>query len=298
MVEAVKQREEERRQWAEQSSRADAELSALRTSLEALERQSMEVARQESELASLREAEHVSQEALEKERMEVARLERELAVMKEAELAAVQVSHDASERDRAEIVRLESELASMREAVEHASQDAPQREKSEVEKLERELASLKEEQEDSQRKGEILAEIWRHLRPLAPEDVQSTEELPFPADFSLVLDAVQSIETQLMKLRDESSEIEENCAELTDTMETLQGKKMCLGSIFFMKFSVLIPNIQYYILYNNIFYDESLIFRATRQKKHRTAGNRCQDTRAGAANRNGQCQEELIYTWY
>lgn len=232
LVEAVKQREEERQQWAEQSSRADAELLALRTSLEALERQSVEVARQESELASLREAEHVSQDALEKERMEVARLERELAVMKEAELAAVQVSHDASERDRAEIVRLESELASVREAVEHASQDAPEREKSEVEKLERELASLKETQEDSQRKGEILAEIWRHLCPLAQEDVQSTEELPFPADFSLVLEAVQSLETQLMKLRDERSESEEHCAELTHTMETLQGKKMCLGSIF------------------------------------------------------------------
>ncbi|KAM8740306.1 uncharacterized protein golgb1 isoform 1-T1 [Acanthopagrus schlegelii] len=222
LVEAVKQREEERQQWAEQSSRADAELLALRTGLEALERQSVEVARQESELASLREAEHVSQDALEKERMEVARLERELAVMKEAELAAVQVSHDASERDRAEIVRLESELASVREAVEHASQDAPEREKSEVEKLERELASLKEAQEDSQRKGEILAEIWRHLCPLAQEDVQSAEELPFPADFSLVLDAVQSLETQLMKLRDERSESEEHCAELTHAMETLQ----------------------------------------------------------------------------
>ncbi|TMS02679.1 Golgin subfamily B member 1 [Larimichthys crocea] len=48
LAEAVKQREEERQQWVEQASRADAELAALRTSLEeALEGKSMEVARQE-----------------------------------------------------------------------------------------------------------------------------------------------------------------------------------------------------------------------------------------------------------
>lgn len=228
LAEAVKQREEERQQWAEQASGANAELAALRTSLEALERKSTDVARQESELVSLREAEHVSQEALEKEKMEVARLERELAVMKEAEIAAVQASHDASERDRAEIVRLESELTSMREAVDRASQDASEREKSEVGKLKQELASLKEEHEDTQKKGEILAEIWRHLRPLALEDVQAAEEVPFPADPSLFLDTVQSIETQLTRLKDERSESEEHCAELTHTLETLQGKKMYL----------------------------------------------------------------------
>lgn len=228
LAEAVKQREEERQQWAEQASRADAELAALRTSLEALERQSAEVARQESELASLREAEHVSQEALEKEKVEVARLERELALMKEAELAAVQASHDAAERDRGEIVRLESELALMRDAVDRASQDVSERENSEVEKLEQELASLKEEHEDAQKKEEILVEIWRHLQSLAVEDVQGAEELPFPADHSLFLHALQSIETQLTRLKDERSESQEHCDELTHTMATLRGKKMYL----------------------------------------------------------------------
>ncbi|KAE8281327.1 Golgin subfamily B member 1 [Larimichthys crocea] len=219
LAEAVKQREEERQQWVEQASRADAELAALRTSLEeALEGKSMEVARQESELASLRESERLSQEALEKEKLEVARLEREVALTKEAELAAVQASHDASERDRAERVQLESELASMREAVEHASRDASEREKSEVDKLERELASLKEEHEDAQKKGEILGEMWRHLRPLALEDVTAAEELPVPADLSLFLDTVESIESRLTRLK----ESEEHCAELTHTMETLQ----------------------------------------------------------------------------
>ncbi|XP_040885710.1 golgin subfamily B member 1 isoform X2 [Toxotes jaculatrix] len=222
LAEAVKLREEERQQWAEQASRADAELAALRTSLEALERQRTEMARQESELVSLREAERESQEALEKEKMEVARLERELTEMKEVELAAVQSSHDASERDRAEIARLESELASMRETVARANQDALEREKSDVDKLERELASLKEEQGGAQKKGQILAEVWRHLRALALDDVQAAEENPVPADLSLLLDTVQSIDTQLRSLKDKQSESEEHCAELTHTMETLQ----------------------------------------------------------------------------
>lgn len=222
LTEAVKQRQ----QWAEQASRADAELAALRTSLEALEKQSMEMARQESELASLREAENANQDALEKEKMEVARLERELALIKEADFAAIQESRDASERDRAEIVRLESELASMREAVSHASQDASERERTEVDKLERELASLKEEHADAQKKGEILADVWRHLHSLALEDVQAAEETPLPPDLSVFLDTVQSIETQLKMLKDERSEGEGRCAELTHTMETLQGKKM------------------------------------------------------------------------
>ncbi|XP_042367561.1 golgin subfamily B member 1 isoform X2 [Plectropomus leopardus] len=215
LSEAVRRREEEKQQWAE-------EVAALRVSLEDLERQKAEVARQEGELASLREAEHVSQEALEKEKMEVARLERELALMKEAELAVAQASRDASEGDRAEIVRLESELAFLREEVVHASRDAAEREKSDVDKLERELASLKEQHEDAQRKGEILAEIWRHLCPLVLEDVQAAEEVPFPADVSLFLDTVQSVETKLTRLKHERSESEERCAQLTHTMETLQ----------------------------------------------------------------------------
>lgn len=230
LAEAVKLREEERQQWSEQASRADVELAALRSSLEALERERIEVVRQESsELVSLREAERVSQDALEKERMEVARMERELALMREAELAAVQASCDASERDRAEIARLESELASMREAAARSSQDALEREKSGVDKLERELASLKEEvQEEAQRKDEILAEVWRHLRAMAPGDVQAAEENPIPDDLSLLLDTVQSIENQLKRLKDERSESEERCAEITHAMETLQGKGVYL----------------------------------------------------------------------
>ncbi|XP_034381633.1 golgin subfamily B member 1 [Cyclopterus lumpus] len=216
LAEAVRQREVEMQQWAEQASRAEEEVSALRTSLEDLERERAKGAGKEGELASLREAEHVCREALVEEKMEVARLERELALMKEAELAAVQVSRDASESDRAEIVRLESELASMTVA----NQDASERENSEVDRLERELASLKGERQDAQKNCEILAEIWGPLRSLALEE--AAEEVPFPADLSLFLDTVQSIETQLTRLKDERSEREEHCVELTHTMETLQ----------------------------------------------------------------------------
>uniref|UniRef100_A0A3Q3VIV5 Uncharacterized protein n=1 Tax=Mola mola TaxID=94237 RepID=A0A3Q3VIV5_MOLML len=226
LAEAVKQREEERQQWAERANGADAEMAAVRISLEAL---SAEVAKQESELVFLRQAEHVSQEALEKEKVEVARLERELALMKEAELVAVQASQDAAEGDRAELVRLENELAFMRDKVDCASRDASEREKSEVEKLEQELASLKEEREDAQKKQEILTEIWRHLQPLAAEDVQREEECPLPADHSLFLHTVHSVETQLMKLKEERNNSREHCVELTHAMETLQGKRMYLA---------------------------------------------------------------------
>lgn len=224
LAEAAMQREEERQQWSGQASRADAEVAALRSSLEDFERDRAELVRQDGELAALREAEHGNLEALERERMEFARLERELSLMKEAEFAAVQASHDASESDRAEILRLESELASLREAVVHSSEDASEREQSEVDKLEQELASLKEEHEDAHKKGEVLAEIWKHLRFLAVEDEQAAEEVPVPSDLSLFLDTVQTIETQLTRLREERSESEQRCAHLTHTMETLHDQ--------------------------------------------------------------------------
>ncbi|KAK5876561.1 hypothetical protein CesoFtcFv8_025901 [Champsocephalus esox] len=224
LAEAAKQREEERQQWSAQASSADAEVAALRSSLEDLERDRAELVRQGGELAALREAEHGNVEALERERMEFARLERELSLMKEAEFAAVQASQDASESDRAEILRLESELISLREAVVHSSEDASERGQSEVDKLEQELASLKEEHEDAQKKGEVLAEIWKHLRFLAVEDEQAEVEVPVPSDLSLFLYTVQTIETQLTRLREERRESEERCAHLTHTMETLHDQ--------------------------------------------------------------------------
>ncbi|KAF7668557.1 hypothetical protein LDENG_00004920 [Lucifuga dentata] len=221
LADAVKQREEERRQWAEQASRAEAELASLRTNQEALEEERMKVARQETELASLREAQHSSQEALEKEMMEVARLKTELVMIKEAEHATVQAFQDTSEKDRAEVARLASktEVAS---AALHASQEALEREKSEVDKLERELASLREEQGESQRKSEILAEVWQHLHSLDIGNVHLAEESSIPADLSLFLSTMQSIEAQLTGLKNECHESEERCVQVNHTMEALQ----------------------------------------------------------------------------
>lgn len=86
----------------------------------------------------------------------------------------------------------------------------------------RELASLKEEHDEALRKGDILAEVWKHLQPLAGEDVPAAEAASLPADLSLFMDSLKSVETQLSRLRDERRENEERCAELTHTMETLQ----------------------------------------------------------------------------
>lgn len=221
LAEALRRREEDRQLWAERASRADAELAALRTSLQALEVQN------ESELASLREAEHISQEALEKEKVEVARLEKELALMKEAEITAQQASREASGRDGAEIDRLQHELSSMRDAAERAGRDASEKEKSEEEKVER-------EREEAQKKQQILAEIWRQLRSMAAEDVHGAEELPLPADPSVLVRTVQSVQDQLTRLRDERSQTQVHCDELSHAMETLQGKNKSLHLVWFV----------------------------------------------------------------
>lgn len=219
LAEAVRRREEDGQQWAEQAGRADAELAALRSSLEAMRAENAELARQGSELVSLREAELVGQEAREMEKVEVARLETELALMKEAEIAAVRAGQEASERDRAEIDRLQHELTLMREAAERASRDTSETEKSGAEKLE-------QEREDVRKNEEILAQLWRQLQPKAAEEEEVEEvEVPFPADPSVLVHTVQSIQDQLMKLRAEHGQTQERCVELCHHMETLQGKK-------------------------------------------------------------------------
>ncbi|XP_056132274.1 golgin subfamily B member 1 [Lampris incognitus] len=229
LAEAVRQREEERQQWAQDAIRANAELESLKASQEVLGRERTEVARLESELASLREAEHraraASQEVLEREKTEVARLERELASVKEAELAAIQAGHDVSERDRTDIARREAEVTSVREAeitAIHTSQEALERERSEVERLKKELTALKEEQGESHWKGETLAKVWRILRALASGDEHAAEESSSPTDFSMFLSTIQSLEAQLTRLKEEQNESEQRCIEVTLTMDTLK----------------------------------------------------------------------------
>ncbi|XP_027899940.1 golgin subfamily B member 1 [Xiphophorus couchianus] len=186
LTEAVRLRQE----WAEQVRQGDAELSALR------------------------EAALISQQQLEKEKMEASRLEAELILMEEAQLAAAQAHQDASQRDRAEITRLQSEI---REA-ESAREETMEQERSEVDDLQKELVNLREEQEGVKKKEELLAEIWSHLRSLAPETMPEGD----PADPTLLLDSVRSVETQLIRLKDECGELSEQYAQLTQNMEALQ----------------------------------------------------------------------------
>lgn len=204
LAEAIKQREEERQQWARESSRAGAETAALPSSPEALDRRSAEAAMQESALASLREAERLSQEALETEKLRVARLENEALEMNDAKLASQQ-----------KIAWLEKELALMRDAAGRARHDATERGKLEVEKLERELVL---QSEDSQKKGETLVEVRRLLQALAAEDAAPAGE---PADLLLT---AQAVETQLRRLKDERAQGRKRCDQLAHTVENLQGE--------------------------------------------------------------------------
>ncbi|XP_016528491.1 golgin subfamily B member 1 isoform X2 [Poecilia formosa] len=186
LTEAVRLRQE----WAEQARQGDAEL---------------------------REAALISQQQLEKEKMEVSRLEAELILMKEAELAAAQAHRDASERDMAEIMRLQSKI---REA-ESAREETMEQERSEVDDLQKELANLREEQEGMKKKEELLAEIWSHLRSLTPEAMPEGDTTD-PADPALLLDSVRSVETQLIRLKDECGDLSEQYTQLTQNMEALQ----------------------------------------------------------------------------
>lgn len=218
LAESVRLREEERQQRTEQVNKAEAEISTLRNMLEAWEAEKAEMARLQTELAALKDTELVSQEALQKEKMEVARLERELALLKEVEVAATQASQEAL----AEIERVERELESIREA-DSDRQSALEIEKSEMEKLSGELAALRAENEELQEKGIVLNEVWRHLRSLAFEDLSAVEDSPVSIDSSMLMGTLQSIETQLSKLKEEHNESEKRCMELGLNIDILQG---------------------------------------------------------------------------
>ncbi|XP_028306983.1 golgin subfamily B member 1 isoform X2 [Gouania willdenowi] len=209
LAESVRLREDDRQKWAEQSSRMEAELAALHTSLE-MERS--HAAQQNNELCAMKEVELAAQDALERERAEVARLESELTQVKEAELKAVQASSDVSE----EVAQLRSELEHLREA---------ESETSEVRKLEKQVTDLREEHEGGVKKlQETLTEIWRHLRSLAPESEAWMEDVAVLEEPSLLLDTVRAVETRLTRLEHDCSEMEERHAQSVHEMETLQDE--------------------------------------------------------------------------
>ncbi|XP_077356026.1 uncharacterized protein golgb1 [Festucalex cinctus] len=192
-----------RREWAQRASEADATLQ------EALERAKEEAAKHERELSSLSQA---ANDSLEEERTQVARMEKSMALI----MDRAQACREASEQDKFEISRLENELASAREAeskVVQTSQSSLQT-KSQLDKLEQELASLHEEQDETRKKSEVLAQIWRRLQP--------SEDIAVPHDLSLVLEAVLSLQTQVDTLKVEHRDSEERCVQVTHTMEALQ----------------------------------------------------------------------------
>lgn len=214
LAEAVRLREEERQQWTEQNSQTQEEIAHLKNSLEAFEAPRAEVARLQHEVMALKEAELVSQEALQKEQMEVARLEQELALRRESEAVAIQASREALERNQAE-------MESIREA-EADRESALKREKSEVEKLNHELAVLGAQYEQLQEQRAPLNEVLRHLRSLVVEDTSASMESPVSVDLHVLLETVQAIEAQLLKLKEEHRESEKRCGELTHNIHILE----------------------------------------------------------------------------
>ncbi|KAM8884828.1 uncharacterized protein golgb1 [Synchiropus picturatus] len=215
LAEAVRLRGEQ----SQQASRAEAELTVLRSNLESLQQERADEGRQEAELAALREAERSSLEALEKEKMEVARLASELSAMRAAELA----HQVASERDASNISSLENQLAAFREAESAAERerDADRRDlemaKSEIEKLTGELASLREVQMEAQNKTQLMEEMWRCLETLGEEDASA-----LPSDLSDVLDLVKSVEAKMSQLKDRVRESEGGLTLHIHTVATLQ----------------------------------------------------------------------------
>ncbi|XP_052316448.1 golgin subfamily B member 1-like isoform X2 [Oncorhynchus keta] len=182
LAEAGRQREEERQQWAGWSSKAEAELVALRANLEASEQD------RAAQLANLEASEH--------------------------DRAAQLASLEGSERDRS------TQMEELTVKLEWATREREEVTNREVARLEKELAALRVEYGEGQRAGEALAELLTGLRSLAGEGAE--EDSPVPTDPAQCLGTLQALEVRLERLRVEQRESEERCAQVTHTMETLQ----------------------------------------------------------------------------
>ncbi|KAJ3611974.1 hypothetical protein NHX12_020253, partial [Muraenolepis orangiensis] len=191
-----------------------AELEYLRSNMVAWESDKAEVSRLDSELASLREAEYwalnASQEALEEQKKEVARLESELA-----EVKALQGSCAAAESNQADVAQVQGELTGVPDSQESSTERT-------VVETER-LKELRAVEEESQRKGELLAELWQGLCSLVPEGGhEAVEEGSAPSDPALVLGRLEALGAQVTTLKEEWERSEEKCHQLAHTVETLQ----------------------------------------------------------------------------
>ncbi|XP_033845431.2 golgin subfamily B member 1 [Periophthalmus magnuspinnatus] len=209
LAELVRLREVERQQL----TLAHAEISSLRHSLDSWEVEKAEMARLQSEVVALKEAELVSQEALQKEKTEVVKLEQELAQLRE--------SKEVLGRSQAEMECVERELESVREA-EAEKVFALEREKLEVDKLNNELTTLRAEHEQLQEQSTALNEVWRHLQSLDTGGFTPPDEGLVCIDPTVLMETVQSIEAQLLKVKQKHSDSEKKCLELTHNIDILQ----------------------------------------------------------------------------
>ncbi|CAL8242095.1 unnamed protein product [Merluccius merluccius] len=228
LTESGRKMEEEQQRWILEFSWEKMELDALRSNMVAWESDKAEVSRLESELASLREAEYwalnASQEALEEQKKVVARLESELAEVKEAKLAALQASCAVAESNQAEIARLEGEVTAKEgelTTVRSGQESSTEQTTVEAERLN----ELRAGEEESQRKGELLTQLWQGLCSLAPDgEHEAVEEGSTPSDPSLVLGRLEALGAQVTTLKEEWKRSEENCHQLTHMVDTLQEK--------------------------------------------------------------------------
>lgn len=231
LAEAHKLREQEKEQSA---MRSEEQLQALRSSLEALEKEKeqttavleAELSRRMSELDRVKAS---LDESISKGKEEDARVQ--------AELTTLRADLEASERQRevvtkkleVEVERRVAELHLLQEkldAVERERQEASQSERDELTRLQTELASLrgrldsgKEEQEAGVHAKQALEKLWKGLHSLSSEG--SEVEMTVPEDPAQVLPV---LEARLDILRAEHHEREVRMSQISVTIETLQGQ--------------------------------------------------------------------------
>ncbi|XP_067110236.1 golgin subfamily B member 1 [Osmerus mordax] len=264
LAEATRLREEEKLKWAQQTSKTDADLVALRAVQDASQREEQEVIRLKKLASlSLRESEfealQASLEASQQDREELASL-KEMASLREIELEALRASQESSESEREELSRMKKqisvrevelealqanqevlegereklkELVSLREdevQALQASQEASEREREELKELisqrDAELESMQACQEVSEREREELARLKElvSLREAALEALQANQEA-----LERDRERVAWLERELAALREEQGDgqrAEEALAELWKGVRSLAGRNV------------------------------------------------------------------------
>lgn len=230
LAEAHKLTEQEKQQSA---THAEEQLQALRSNLEALEKEKEKTIMALQAELSQRTSELDQAKASLDERDRKGK-EEEACI--EAELTTLRANLEASERHREEVtkkleVEVERRVAELHllqeklDAVEREREEASQSEREELTQLQTELASLRErldagtvEQEAGVQAKQALEKLWKGLQSLSSEG--SDVEMAVPEDPAQVLPV---LETRLDNLRAEHLEREERMSQISIAIETLQG---------------------------------------------------------------------------